>query len=60
MKKCNCAFFFQVNKSLQDRLRRERISKSVEALRELVLGPSIEHVSLSTNVKISFKDRDKF
>ena len=38
-------FFWQVNKSLQDRLRRERISKSVDALRELVLGPSIEHVS---------------
>ena len=53
---CNCFSvvvnalpLFQVNKSLQDRLRRERISKSVEALRELVLGPSIEHVSLSTN-----------
>lgn len=41
--------FLQVNKSLQDRLRRERISKSVETLRELLLGPSIEHVSLSTN-----------
>ncbi|KAL9959845.1 hypothetical protein ACROYT_G033205 [Oculina patagonica] len=33
----------KVNKSLQDRLRRERISKSVDALRELVLGSSIEH-----------------
>ncbi|CAH3111832.1 unnamed protein product [Pocillopora meandrina] len=35
----------KVNKSIQDRLRRKRISKSVDALRELVLGPSIEHVN---------------
>ncbi|XP_022783505.1 enhancer of split m7 protein-like [Stylophora pistillata] len=36
----------KVNKSIQDRLRRERISKSVEALRELVLGPSTEHTKI--------------
>jgi len=36
----------KVNKSLQDRLRRDRISRSVEQLRELLLGPSIEHAKI--------------
>lgn len=39
------SFLLQVNKSLQDRLRRDRISRSVEELRDLVLGPSGVHVS---------------
>ncbi|XP_068713725.1 enhancer of split mdelta protein-like [Montipora foliosa] len=36
----------KVNKSLQDRLRRDRISKSVDQLKELILGPSTEHVKI--------------
>ncbi|KAM7439210.1 oxysterol-binding protein hes1 [Porites harrisoni] len=36
----------KVNKSLQDRLRRDRISRSVEELRDLVLGPSGVHAKI--------------
>lgn len=35
-----------MNKSLQDRLRRDRISRSVKQLKELILGPSIEHAKV--------------